>query len=207
MHFPFVPGKKVEVPEIKYREKIILPPEQTSLLIVDMQNDFVRDEGSLTVESAKETIPHIRTLLSEARKNKVRICYIQDTQFEGDKEFKIWPKHCLKGTRGWEIIDELKPEENEMVFQKNRYDSFYETGLEHYLSHVWNIQNLIITGTVSNICVAHTAASAGLRWYNIVVPANGISALTEFDQALTLRQISFLYDGIVVKNTEDIAFK
>jgi len=59
---------------------------------------------------------------------------------------------------------------------------------------------------VSSICVAHTAASAGLRWYSIVVPANGISALTEFDQALTLRQVSWLYTGQVVKSVADVEF-
>jgi nicotinamidase-related amidase len=206
MHFPYVPGKKVDVPEIKYRGNILLPSEKTALLVIDMQNDFVKENGSLRVESAEETIPLIRSLLNNARRNKVKVCYTQDTQIEGDKEFEIWPRHCVEGTRGWEIIDELKPENGEMVFRKNRYDGFYETNLEHYLSHVWHIENLIITGTVSNICVAHTAASAGLRWYKIIVPANGISALTEFDQALTLRQVSFLYDGTVVKSTSDIAF-
>lgn len=206
MNFPFVPGKKVEVPEIIFKEKIKLPSENTVLLVVDMQKDFVRESGSLPVESAKETIPYIRSLISRARKNKIRVCYTQDTQVEDDKEFEIWPKHCIRGTEGWEIIEELKPEGDDMVFQKNRYDGFYETNLEHYLSHVWHIENIIITGTVANICVAHTAASAGLRWYHIIVPANGISALTEFDQALTLRQVSFLYYGDVVKHTDDISF-
>lgn len=206
MHFPYVPGKKVDVPEIKYMENIVLPSEQTALLVIDMQKDFVKKDGSLCVESAEETIPLIRSLLNKARRNKVKVCYTQDTQIEGDKEFEIWPRHCVEGTPGWKILDELKPEEEDMVFRKNRYDGFYETNLEHYLSHVWHVENLIITGTVSNICVAHTAASAGLRWYKIIVPANGISALTEFDQALTLRQVSFLYDGTVVKSTSDIAF-
>ncbi len=206
MSFSFVPGTNVKVPEINYKDKIILAPGSTALLIVDMQNDFVKEGGSLVVGSAIETVPCIKSLIDKARKNKVKVCYTQDTQFKGDKEFDIWPEHCLKGTKGWEIIEELKPEEGEMVFQKNRYDGFYGTNLEHYLSHVWLIKNLIITGTVSNICVAHTAASAGLRWYNIVVPANGISSITEFDQALTLRQISFLYSGTIVKSTDDISF-
>jgi nicotinamidase-related amidase len=206
MSFPFVPGPNVQVPEINYKDKVKLRADKTALIIIDMQNDFVHEGGSLVVDSAKETVPYIKSLVDKARKNKVIVCYTQDTQFENDKEWEIWPEHCRKGTRGWEIINELKPEENEMVFQKNRYDGFYGTGLEHYLSHVWHTENLIITGTVANICVAHTAASAGLRWYHIVVPANGISAMTEFDQALTLRQVSFLYTGTVVKSTEDIDF-
>ena len=122
------------------------------------------------------------------------------------KNLPYGPDTAVIGTTGWEIIDELKPSDDDMVFRKNRYDGFYETSLEHYFSYVWHIKNLVITGTVSNICVAQTAASAGLRWYNVVVPANGISAMTEFDQALTLRQVSFLYSGIVSKDVNDISF-
>jgi len=59
---------------------------------------------------------------------------------------------------------------------------------------------------VASICVLHTAASAGLRWFHVVVPANGISALTDFDQALTLRQVSWLYVGDVVRTIGDIQF-
>ncbi len=206
MPFSYVPGKTVEVPEIKYKSNVTLDPDNTILLVVDMQKDFVYENGSLQVDSAKETVSGIKSLIEKARKNNIRICYTQDTQYEGDKEFDIWPEHCIIGTRGWEIIDELKPAEEDMVFRKNRYDGFYETSLEHYLSHVWHIKNIIITGTVSNICVAQTAASAGLRWYKVIVPANGISAMNEFDQALTLRQVSFLYSGVVLKNINEIAF-
>jgi hypothetical protein len=65
----------------------------------------------------------------------------------------------------------------------------------------------VIVETVSNICVLHTAASAGLRWFHIVIPANGISALTDFDQALTLRQVSWLYHGSIVRSVEHIQFE
>jgi nicotinamidase-related amidase len=181
--------------------------EKTAVIIVDMQNDFVKDNGSLPVPAAKETIKNIKHLLVKARKQNVKIAYTQDTHFDGDKEWEIWPMHCKKGTDGWKIIDELKPGDQDMVFEKNRYDGFYETSLEHYLSHVWGISNLVIIGTVSNICVLHTAASAGLRWYNIIVPADGISSLTDFDQAMTLRQVTSLYTGKVVENCEKILFE
>ena len=206
MSFNFVPEGNVEIPELKFENQVSLNPENTAVIVVDMQNDFVKDNGSLNVPAAKETIKNIKSLLDNSRKKNVRVVYTQDTQFDGDKEWEIWPVHCKKGTDGWKIIDELKPAVGEMVFEKNRYDGFYETQLEHYLSHVWGIKNLVIVGTVSNICVLHTAASAGLRWYNLVIPADGISALTEFDQAMTLRQVSFLYAGKIVKSCDDISF-
>ncbi len=207
MSFDFLPLQKVDVPEIPIKKNISLSSSKTALIIVDMQNDFVKEGGNLLVPSAKETVSRIKKLISFARRKKIIVCYTQDTHFKDDKEWKIWPKHCEKDSWGWEIIKELKPNKNELVFQKNRYDGFYGTTLNHYLSNVWKIENIILTGTVSNICVAQTAASAGLRWYNIVIPADSISALTEFDQALTLRQVSFLFNGVIVKSFNDIKFK
>lgn len=205
MTFQFVPQKKMEVPEIPFKDKTVLPAPKTALLIIDMQNDFVKPDGKLVTPAAGETVPNIRKLLEAARRSKARVAYTQDTHFPGDREWEIWPPHCEKDSWGWQIVEELKPQQ-ELVCEKNRYDGFYGTMLNHYLSRVWQVEHLIIAGTVSNICVAHTAASAGLRWFHIVVPANGISAQTEFDQALTLRQVSSLYAGEVVKSVDDIQF-
>ena len=206
MSFSFIPGKTVEVPDIPFAEKMELAAENSAVIVVDMQNDFVTPEGNLVAPAAEETIPHIQQLLQAARRAKAPVVYTQDTHFEGDREWEIWPEHCRQGSWGWQIIDQLKPEPEDIVCQKNRYDGFYGTWLEHFLSRVWQVEEVVIVGTVSNICVAHTAASAGLRWFHIVIPANGISALTEFDQALTLRQASSLYGGVVVKSVADISF-
>jgi nicotinamidase-related amidase len=207
MSVPFIPGKSVQVPEIPYREQVKLPSRSTAMIIVDMQNDFVKPEGNLVVPTAVETIPNIKKLLFAARKAKIPVAYTQDTTYTDDPEFAIWPEHCLINTWGWEIIPELKPEPDDLVCIKSRYDGFYGTWLEHFLSYVWKVKHLVIVGTVSNICVLHTAASAGLRWFRVIMPANGISALTEFDQALTLRQVSTLYTGDVVKSTDGILFE
>jgi nicotinamidase-related amidase len=202
----FLPGKTVEVPEIPFKDEIELVPGNTALLVIDMQNDFVNPDGALVVPDASDTVPRIQELLASAREQEMPIAYTQDTQVEGDPEFDIWPEHCVKGTWGWQIIEELAPQPEDLICRKNRYDGFYGTWLDHFLSNIWEVENVVIVGTVANICVAHTAASAGLRWYHVVVPANGISALTEFDQALTLRQASSLYNGTVLRGVEDIRF-
>ncbi|MBD3223782.1 MAG: isochorismatase family protein [Caldithrix sp.] len=204
MSLTFIPSGKVDIPELPFKDNINLKATETALIIVDMQNDFVKPEGSLQVDAAGETITNIQSLLRMARQSGTYVAYTQDTAYSDDKEFAIWPEHCLINSWGWEIIDELKPQGEELICRKNRYDGFYGTWLEHFLSYVWNVQNVIIVGTVSNICVLHTAASAALRWFNVVMPADGISALTDFDQALTLHQVSSLYAGQLVKTVKDI---
>ena len=207
MAFDYLPTGSVDVPEIAVREDLLLPADKTAVVVVDMQNDFVKPGGTLLVDSAADTIDNIARLLDRARAADIPIAYTQDTHFENDREWTIWPEHCRVNTWGWQIIDELAPKEGDLVCRKSRYDGFYDTSLDHYLSRVWDIEHLVLVGTVSSICVLHTAASAGLRWFHVIVPANGVSALTEFDQALTLRQVSWLYTGSVVGGVDDVQFE
>ena len=188
--------RTVTVPEYVVTDRVEVNPKTTALLIVDMQNDFVKEGGKLVVPTAKDTIPAIRQLLDLARQHGMFVAYTQDSHLPNDPEFPIWGEHCLIGTWGWEIVDELKPQPNELVVQKRRYDGFYGTTLEHDL-RVAGVDALIVTGTVANICVLHTAGSAALRWFKVIVPKDGISALTDFDMEAALRQIHFLYRGTI----------
>jgi len=206
MSLQYVAGEQVEIPEIAFKANLQLPAQESAVIVVDMQNDFVKPQGTLMVPTAMETVTSIQQLLAAARAQGMPVAYTQDTHYEGDQEWAIWPEHCRAGTWGWQIIDELAPQANDLVFQKSRYDGFYGTSLDHYLTRVWQVKHLVLVGTVASICVLHTAASAGLRWFHVVVPANGISALTDFDQALTLRQVSWLYVGDVVRTIGDIQF-
>ncbi len=199
-------AKTVKVPEIKIIERVELPAKETAIIVVDMQNDFVKPGGKLVVPTAKDTIPKIKKLLENARSHGVKVFYTKDTHYPGDPEFKIWGDHVVKGTWGWEIVDELKPEANDIVVEKTRYDGFYGTPLDDLL-RVYGIKYLVITGTVANICVLHTAGSAALRWYKVIVPVDAISALNEFDYYVALRQIDFLYKGVLVKTVDGIIFK
>lgn len=196
-----------EVPDIPFQESLRLPAAETALVVVDMQNDFVKPRGSLLVESAFATVPRISDLLSRARGAGCRVVFTQDTHFEGDPEWEIWPKHCESGTWGWRIVEELAPLGGDLVCPKSRYDGFYGTWLGHYLSHVWQVRHLVLVGTVANICVLHTAGSAALRWFEVVVPADGVSSLNEFDQTAALRQISWLYAGKVTRRSDQIQFE
>jgi nicotinamidase-related amidase len=206
MGVDFIPGDTVKVPEIPFEEEVELPAERTALVIVDMQNDFVKPDGALYVPAARETVPRIQGLLERARERGVHIAYTQDTHGEDDPEWDNWPEHVPVGTWGWQIIEELEPQPEELVCQKTRYDGFYGTWLEHYLSRVWDVEAVVIVGTVSNICVLHTAASAGLRFFRVVIPADGVGALTNFGQAMTLRLVPWLYKGVLVRSTEGIRF-
>ncbi len=202
----FPDSQTVTIPEIPTQATVSLPADKSAVIVVDMQNDFVRPDGALYVEAAAGTVDVIADVVERARIKNVPVVYTRDTHGEEDREFEIWPRHCVRGTRGWQIVEELSPQEGDLIVDKNRYDGFYSTPMEHYLSRVWDVEHVVIMGTVANICVGQTAASAGLRWFHVVTPADGISAMNDFDQASALRQISFLYNGTIAVNGADIEF-
>ena len=187
--------RTIDVPPYALHEQVRIDPARTALVVVDMQNDFVREGGTLLVPDAEATIPAITELLALARAHGMHVVYSQDTHGDGDPEWQIWPDHAREGTWGWEIIDELAPREGETVLRKLRYDAFYAP-LDHLL-RLWDVDTLVICGTVANICVHYTAASAALRWYDVVIPRDAISALEPFDLESSLRQTAFLFAGRV----------
>lgn len=186
----------VDVPQYEVHEEAVLDPGRSALIVVDMQNDFVKPGGALLVPDAQATIPQVRRLLELARESGMRVAFSQDTHDEGDPEWNIWPEHVRRGGWGWKIVDELTPRDDELVIQKVRYDAFYGTHLDHFL-RLWGTETVIVCGTVANICVHYTAASAALRWYDVVVARDAISALEAFDLEASLRQIAFLFAGKV----------
>jgi nicotinamidase-related amidase len=186
----------VQVPEYAIHEEVRVDPVRTALIVVDMQNDFVSDGGSLRVPDAAGTVPAVAGLLGFARDRGIRVVFTQDTHRDGDPEWQIWPPHARDGSWGWEIVDALAPLEQETVIRKLRYDAFYGTPLDHLL-RLWEVTTLVICGTVANICVHYTAASAALRWYDVVIPRDAVSALEPFDLESSLRQTAFLFAGRV----------
>jgi len=186
----------LQVPEYTVEREVTVQPRTTALIVVDMQNDFVKPGGALVVETAAATIPAIQRLLALARAKGMKVFFTQDTHEEGDIEFPIWGPHVLRGTWGWQIVDELAPRPGERVIEKLRYDGFFGTPLDHEL-RLAAIQNVIVCGTVANICVLHTAGSAALRGYRVVLLIDAISAITPFDQQAAIRQVHFLYRGVI----------
>ncbi len=190
-------ARMLEVPMYPVAGRVVLDPHRAAVVVVDMQNDFVKPEGKLYVSSAQQAVEPIARLLARARQAGALIIYTQDQHGEDDPEYRIWGEHVKAGTWGVEIIPELAPQPGDEVVSKPRYDAFYASRMEDLLRSRPQVDTLVITGTVTNICVLHTAGSAALRWYKVIVPRDAVAALSEFDQEAALHQIDFLYKGTI----------
>jgi len=191
--------KMLELPEELRVVEVSADPRKTAVMVIDMQNDFIEERGKLYVPRSENLIKPIKSILDKAREAGATIIYTQDWHHENDPEFKVWGEHALAGSWGAEIVEELKPKEGEFIVRKPSYDAFYGTPLEHILRSR-GLENLVLTGVLANICVLHTAGSAAMRGYKLIVPIDCILALNDFDYALSLRQLSFIYKAKLTRS-------
>lgn len=159
-----------------------------ALLIIDMLNDFVLEGAPLEVPDTRKVIPDIKREIEKVRAEGRPVIYICDAHEIDDKEFSKfgWPVHAVKGTRGAEVVDELKPEEGDIVIEKTTYSGFYNTKLDETLKNL-GVDSLRLTGCVTHICIMFTASDAVLRGYKVTVVEDGVAGLKEEDHEAALR--------------------
>ncbi len=160
-----------------------------ALLIVDMLKDFVEDWGALKVEGAKEIVPFIKGFKAGIKQQGTPVIYLCDSHSKNDPEFDSWPPHCIEGTKGAEIVDELKPEKDDYVIKKTTYSGFHGTDLDELLKKL-SVDTVCICGVAMNICVHYTAADARMNGYNVVVPLMGTKGLTKEDEEYMKKQFA-----------------
>ncbi len=159
-----------------------------ALLVIDMLNDFVLPKAPLEVPETRTVLRNIRREIDRARAEGKPVIYLCDAHAPNDKEFSKfgWPAHAVRGTKGAEIIDELKPARNDTVIPKDTYSGFYGTELDETLKQ-FGVDALRLTGCVTHICVLFTASDAVLRDYKVTVVEDGVAGLAKEDHDAALR--------------------
>lgn len=154
-------------------------PGETAFLVIDMQNDYCHEEGSmakqgLDVSSVEAMLPHLNGFLKQARAYHIPIIFIR-TIHEKCTDSKTWVKRmqgmgqhdlCRSGTWGSEFY-KVSPEKEDVVITKHRYSAFIHTRLDSVL-HTLEVRNLLVAGVSSNVCVESTARDGFMLDYNIV---------------------------------------
>jgi len=139
-----------------------------ALLIIDMLRDFLERDGALCIGDSEQLIKHVSSRLDEWRLGGKPVFYIMDRHLHHDAEFKMFPAHCLAGEWGGEVVDALKPQEQDFLIYKRRYSAFFGTDLDLTLREL-GITKLELAGVCTQICVLYTAADARMRHYDVTV--------------------------------------
>jgi nicotinamidase-related amidase len=174
--------------------------DHKAVIIIDLLNDFVT--GDLKTERAKRIIPKLKKLIEAARRQNVPVIYSNDAHYPHDVEVvEKWGKHAIKGTKGAEVIPELRPATKDYIVEKRTYSGFYETGLDSLLRSLCKgecIKTVILGGLHTNICVRHTAADAFFRGYEIIIAKDGVEAFTNEDQEQGLKYLEYAYNAKIM---------
>lgn len=167
------------------------------LLVVDMQNDFVNEGAVMEVPMARKYVPNMKRLVEECRANAVPVIYTRHVLYDDYEvsplETAYNPKLKISGMRegsaGAEVIEELKPLDNEQVIKKHRYDAFHNTNLETIIRNIRGANvadTIIICGTVTNVCCESTARSAFMRDFKVMFVSDANGGLDEASHQATL---------------------
>jgi nicotinamidase-related amidase len=146
-------------------------------IVVDVLNGFCK-EGNLASPRCLMAIPRIKDVIEERRGACDMLIFLADTHDPNDREFEVFPVHCVRGTHEADVVEELQPflAEGHLI-RKRRYSGFFETDLEAVLSAAAP-QRVTVVGVCTDICVMHTVADLRNRDYRVIVPA---AAVETFD--------------------------
>jgi nicotinamidase/pyrazinamidase len=139
-----------------------------ALVVVDMQNGFLR-EGNLASADCLAVLPGVVQEIQNALDAGDHVIFTADTHEPDDREFEIFPEHCIRGSHEAELADELQPfldRDNVHLVRKRRYSALFETEFEGLL-HRYDIDRVRICGVCTDICVMHTTAD--LRNRDVIV--------------------------------------
>jgi ureidoacrylate peracid hydrolase len=174
-----------------------MDPKKTALVLIEYQNDFTSDGGTLhdavqPVMASSNMLPNTVETVAKARELGVTIVHAPITFTDDYHELTPEPygilkgvvdsKSFRKGTWGAEIVDDLAPEQSDIVVEGKRgLDAFASTNLD-FILRSRGITNIALGGFLTNCCVESTMRSAYERGYQVVTLTDCTAALSEEEQ-------------------------
>jgi len=188
-----------------------LEPGKTALLVVDMQRAFLDPGEAMEVPPARDVVPQIQTLLALFRMRKLPVVFTEFTYSEtvpvlvgllhpehrravagAPRGFGMPSSSCLLGEANVHVVPELAPRPAELVISKHYYDGFNGTALDQGL-RARGVSHLVVTGTMTDICVLATVIGGMNREYRMTVVEDGTATLRPEIQRATLDLIGRAY--------------
>lgn len=139
-----------------------------ALIIIDMINEYLTSGGLVYCDKCREIIPNIKKCINISHDNNIPVIYV-NTNLKGNNDIMVkkWGLHAVEGSFGAQVVDELKPNNDDIIVKKKGYDGFFNTELHNILREK-KVKTIIITGIHTHVCVLFTAVGAFERGYNVI---------------------------------------
>lgn len=172
-----------------------------AVMVIDMQRDFVAEGAPVFCEDGQGAVAHIQRLLAAARADAIPVIYTQECHRRQKIDFGLEleygeTEHCLEGTSGVEIIDELRPHPDDHVIVKRRYSGFFATDLDILLKGL-GVDTLVLTGVATDVCVRATAQDALQLDYRVLVPRECVAGTRRDRHEAALDHIGYVLGRVL----------
>ncbi|AKO90703.1 cysteine hydrolase family protein [Priestia filamentosa] len=158
-----------------------------ALIIIDMINDFQFELGQELAQQAQTIVPYITMLKEICYKKEIPVIYINDHYNLWQANLDVILKNC-HNKRSSQILQKIKPKEDDFFLIKPKHSIFYGTALNVLLEEL-SVESLILTGIAGNICVLFSANDAYMRKYPLFIPSDCIASNVEEDNIFALRMM------------------
>jgi nicotinamidase-related amidase len=192
-----------------------------ALLIVDMQNDFVRVGAPLEVPDARATLPSHARLIAAFRARRLPVVYTKFLSTEEPSLLWTWSPQCAPPVclcrRGFrrtyadaeealdctDVVTEIYPAPEDLIIEKYGYGAFHGTSLSDRLRQK-GVHSLVVTGTVTQICVEETAREAFHHGFRTTMVEDAVSSFSPELHAAALKNFAMKF-GWVETSTAVVA--
>ncbi len=184
----------------------MLSPPNTAVLIVDMLNDFCSEGGAMVLPGHEALLEPQNALIGAVRENGGVVAFVIDShrpEARREREFLKRTPHCVEGTWGARVIEELDQQEGDLHIVKRRYSGFFNTDLDLSLKDM-QVDTVIVAGVVTNICVRSTVHDAFFHGYRVIVPKDAVAATGPREQESSLYDIGTHF-GLVSTSDATVA--
>jgi ureidoacrylate peracid hydrolase len=199
---------------------------RSALIVVDMQNDFLHKDGSFGNRAREHpeaaidfpflmgTIPHVQRLAEAFRAANRPIVYVAHVLKSdySDAAFPYWRiginpgegnhSHCVEGTWGAQIVDELKPQQGEHLVVKKGFGGFANTQLDTVLRNM-AVNTCVVAGVTTCVCVSNTVRGGVEHNYRMVIAEDGVAEVNRQTHASELATMQRLFADVM--SVDDIA--
>jgi nicotinamidase/pyrazinamidase len=147
-----------------------------ALIIIDMLNDFTLPGAPLEVPDNRKILSSIKREIELAHDKGMPVIYLCDNHDPDDREFERfgWPPHAVKGTKGRQVVDEIKPLPEDIEVKKHTYSGFYHTNLKETLDSL-GVDAIRMTGCLTHICILFVSYECVLLGYRTTVVSDAIA--------------------------------
>ncbi len=171
-----------------------LNPGKSALVVVDMQRFFLDPASPSFTCGGLAILPSLKKLIQSYREHNLPVIYTRHVHHPGLLDAGImgwwWEGMCLEGSPESEVAPEIAPLPGEKEVLKHRYSAFYNTDLETILRCL-KVEDLVITGIMTNMCCESTARDAYFRDYRVFFLADGTGSITEEMHLASLLNLAF----------------